>query len=43
VCPHEHVEEVAADGHESIWKRRAREAAEAEADITPTEALPPTP
>jgi penicillin-binding protein 1B len=43
VCPHEHVEDVATEGHESIWKRRAREAAEAEAGLTPTEALPLTP
>ena len=29
VCTHEHVEDEVAEKHESIWKRRAREAAEA--------------
>jgi membrane peptidoglycan carboxypeptidase len=37
VCSHEHVPEEEGEGekHESIWKRRAREAAEAEAGVVP--------
>ena len=37
VCGHEHVEVEGAEKHESIWKRRAREAAEAEAGVAPVE------
>jgi hypothetical protein len=37
VCSHEHVPEEEGEGekHESIWKRCAREAAEAEAGVVP--------